>query len=110
MKKTLKLFSLLLLVCMLLSSCSQAAVEIADKVTNAPSGNQILDAGVVTPLASTDDRLPQTPSVENPAPTAPAKGTYNEGVALVKYDGEMNDNVLSQLDLVSVTPLFNGSS
>ena len=28
----------------------------------------------------------------------------------MKYDGEMNDNVLTQLNLVSATPLFNGSS
>lgn len=39
----------------------------------------------------------------------PEKGTHNEPVALVKYNGEMNDNVFSQMKLVSASAIYNST-
>ena len=36
-------------------------------------------------------------------------GAYNEGVVLVKYDGEVNAAALSGVDYQSVEPLYMGS-
>ena len=65
-----------------------------------------MEAANVPTADNTVDQL----SASNKNDAIPEKGTYNEGVALVKYDGEMNDTVLSQLDLVSATALYSGSS
>lgn len=37
------------------------------------------------------------------------KGEYNEGIALVKYDGEFTDAMVEQLGIKSATKLYNGS-
>lgn len=100
MKKTVKLFSLLMVICMLLSSCAQSAGEVANTVSDSIVKNDDIGNTLDTEhhsASSAQNRIPE-------------KGTYNEGVALVKYDGELNDNVLSQVGLVSATELYSGSS
>ena len=96
MKKTFKLLSLLMVACMLLSSCAQSIVEVANVINYNIDENNVVN-NVMTSVGTKHDAIPE-------------QGTYNEGVALIKYDGEMNDNVLSQLDLVSATALYSGSS
>ena len=104
MKKTVKLLSLLLVVCMLLGSCAQSVGEGASMLNDAKDANVVLDNGGTENVSAGQSEVPTTNEV------VPEKGTYNEGVALVKYDGEMNDNVLSQLGLVSATALYSGSA
>ena len=119
MKKKVKLFSLLMVVCMLLSSCAQSADELAsiisDSIENNSTIENTLDTGAI---GSSSDLLgvgngsnshTEHHSATNADSRIPEKGTYNEGVALVKYDCEMNDNVLSQLNLVSASALYSGS-
>ena len=101
MKKTVRLLSFLMVICLLLGSCAPSINGAANAIKG---GNDIANVEI--------------PEVENAVNTsvsattegAPEKGSYNEGVALVKYDGEMNDNVLSQLGLVSATALYSGST
>ncbi len=118
MKNTVKLLALLMLVCMLLSSCSSGVAEVAQTViegveviNNAQDDVFVMDRGenIQTPSEEGDPSIKQL-SASSKNEAAPEKGTYNEGVALIKYDGEMNENVLSQLNLVSATALYSGST
>lgn len=101
MKKSVKLLSLLMVVCLLLSSCAQGAIGIADANKDAAS--------------APTDPAPQTPSgsqVENLSSGTllgekPEKGSYNEGVVLVKCDDAAE---LGKLGFVSTEPLYAGSS
>ena len=101
MRKTAKLLALLMAVCMIFSSCADSA----DKVTNAgggsTSGNILSGAGNVTSVINGGNKNEQN--------GVPEKGTFNEGVVLVKYDGEMDESVLSQLAVSSADPLYKGS-
>ena len=108
MKKTVKLFSLLMVICMLLSSCAQSVGEVANTIVDNKTNNSVVD-NVVSNTGSTENVNAEQLSASNKNEAIPEKGTYNEGVALVKYDGEMNDNVLSQLNLVSASALYSGS-
>ena len=110
MKKTVKLFSLLMVICMLLSSCAQSVGEVANTIVNNNKTNNNVVDNVVSNTGSTENVNAEQLSASNKNEAIPEKGTYNEGVALVKYDGEMNDNVLSQLNLVSATALYSGST
>ena len=101
MKKSVKLLSILLIICMLLSSCAQGFGGVAD--ANGANGN---NKGVISDSQSGAEQL----SSANKNPTVPEKGTYNEGVVLVKYDGELTTSLLSQLDFLSAEPLYDGSS
>lgn len=98
MKRSLRFLTLVIALCMLLSSCQSAALVMTSPKKGAMS------ATVPTPDLGEKE---QTPTSET---SSPKEGTYNEGVALVKYDGEMNDTVLASLDLASAEPLFTGSS
>ena len=109
MKKTVKLFSLLMVICMLLSSCAQSVGEVANTIVDNKTNNSVVD-NVVSGTGSADNVNAEQLSASSGNEAIPEKGTYNEGVALVKYDGEMNDNVLSQLNLVSATALYSGST
>ena len=109
MKKLIKLLSLFVVVCMLLSSCAQGAIEVANIISDDVKGNNTSD-NVISNNEITNNSGAEQLSASSKNEYAPEKGTYNEGVALVKYDGEMNDNVLSQLNLVSATALYSGSS
>ncbi|MBR2387606.1 MAG: S8 family serine peptidase [Clostridia bacterium] len=109
MKKTVKLLSVMMAVCMLLSSCAQGVGEVANVINDGISENNALN-NVVSDTNTNDDAKVEQLSTSTRSDAVPEKGTYNEGVALVKYDGEMNDNVLSQLDLVSATALYSGST
>ena len=109
MKKTVKLLSLLMVICMLLSSCAQGAAEVAHSIYEGIKENNAVENTISNIASSEKPNLEQLlASSTNEA--IPEKGTYNEGVALVKYDGEMNDNVLSQLNLVAATALYSGST
>ena len=105
MKNTIKIISLLMVFCTLLCSCGQGVVEVATPITEGASKDNASDNAI------SDIGTANTPNYDSLSSSeAPEKGTYNEGVALVKYDGDMNDNVLSQLNLVSATVLYRGSS
>ena len=99
MKRTIRLLSLLLLVCMLLSSCSQ----VINEVTN----DNVVNSNSVIEQKPTNNNANLSATVNN---TTPKKGTYNEGVVLVKYDGEFKTDLLAELNFVSVEPLYSGSS
>lgn len=109
MKKTVKLFSLLMVICMLLSSCAQSVGEIANTIVDNKTNNGVVN-NAVSNTGSTENATAEQLSASLGNEAIPEKGTYNEGVALVKYDGEMDDNVLSQLNLVSTTALYSGST
>jgi len=104
MKRTGRLLSLLMVLCMLLSSCAQ----VANGVANTAPQNQIAHAGAAIP--SGNGGAAENLSAGNRNDATPEKGTYNEGVVLVKYNGEMNDTVLSQLSVKSAEALFAGSA
>ena len=82
MKKSAKLLSLLMVVCMLFCSCAQSIGQLASSNTgNAyenDAGNVISNAGITNGV----DTENLEASNRNDATTE--KGTYNEGVALVK--------------------------
>ena len=138
MKTTLKLISLLIVICILFSSCAQGVVGTPDTVTNSTSKNnaikqpenntisqpEINDADKFENVGDNNE-IPNTDIMETPSvdqnkteqlssahknPAVPEAGTYNEGVVLVKTDNEINADTLSQLDLVSATALYSGSS
>ena len=94
---------------MLLSSCAQSVGEVANSIADNITNNSVVE-NVVSGTESTENVNTEQLSASVGNETIPEKGTYNEGVALVKYDGEMNDNVLSQLNLVSATALYSGST
>jgi len=109
MKKTVKLLSLLMVVCMLLSSCAESVGEVVNTIVDNTTNDSVVDNSASGNESTGNANTEQlSASVGNEA--VPEKGTYNEGVALVKYDGEMNDTVLSQLNLVSATALYSGST
>lgn len=91
----------MLVICLLLSACAPAATA-PDTTTSA----------VTTSPSSSSEQLeaPVNPPSEKQDALQPEEGTYNEGVVLVKYDGEMNENVLSQIAVKSATPLYTGST
>lgn len=93
MKKTVRFLSFMLVICLLLSACSPAAT--LPDATTSPS--EQLGNTVNPPSEKQDDSKPE-------------EGTYKEGVVLVKYDGEMNERVLSQIAVKSATPLYTGST
>ena len=104
MKSTVKILSLLLVICMLFTSCSQGVKEVTDALIEGTAP----ELGTSTEAPDAD--LSVGDLSENAANGfTPEKGTYNEGVALVKYDGVFDDNVISQLGLASATALFSGS-
>ena len=94
-----RLVSALLALCMLfLTACGNVSNMEENGILNAGSGN----TSVTNPGGNSN----QGQTAEDGSPT----GEYNEGVVLVKYSGEMNDKVLSQLDFKSATPLYEGST
>lgn len=108
MKKTVRLLAILMAVCMLFSSCARDAAELTDAVAGNASNDKIVDADAGIPAlngGAVAEGL--SASVQNGA--IPEKGTYNEGVVLVKYDGEFTENVLAQLDFKSTEPLYKDS-
>ena len=103
-EKTTALLSLLLAICLLLGACAQGVEEIASTIADG------VKAGNASVIESTDYEGTEQLSAISKNESAPEKGTYREGVALVKYEGDLNDNVLSQLNLVSATALYSGST
>ncbi|MBR2850416.1 MAG: S8 family serine peptidase [Clostridia bacterium] len=113
MKNVVKLLSVLMVLCMLLSSCAQGVVEVANAIIDIPeengAANSVISNSEITNVPSPEQDKTENLSATNQLGTAP-KGEYNEGVVLVKYDGEFTENVLAQLDFVSAEPLYMGSS
>ena len=97
-----RILSALLVVCvMFLTACGTV--------------NNANDNGVLNPGSDGNNPVGMNPSDnsnKDQASTDSNKptGDYREGVVLVKYSGEMNDTVLSQLDVASAEPLYTGSS
>ena len=104
MKKTVQLLSILMVVCMLLSSCAQGTVGLVETIQNGATENGAQGAGDVAGNA------PQNLSAGNYNNLTPEKGTYNEGAVLVKYDGEMSEALLAELSVASAEALYKGSS
>lgn len=52
---------------------------------------------------------PTNNPTDNTAQTSKVDGEYRKGIALVKYDGEFTENMISQLGIKSATKLYNGS-
>ena len=108
MKNVVKLLSVLMVLCMLLSSCSQGIVEVANAIIDTPEENgavnSVISNSEITNGPSPEQDKAENLSATNQLGTAP-KGEYNEGVVLVKYDGEFTEDVLAQLDFVSAEPL-----
>ncbi len=109
MKNVVRILSFLMVVCMLFSSCAQGVGEVANVINDGITENNAQN-NVASGTGNNGNANAEQLSSVSKNEGAPEKGTYNEGVALVKYDGEMNDNVLSQLNLVSATALYSGSS
>ncbi len=109
MKNVVKLLSLLMVICMLLSSCAQSVGEVANTIFDNATNNIVID-NVVSGNGSTNNTNTEQLSASSKNEAVPEKGTYNEGVVLVKYDGEFTTNVLSQLDIKSAEQLYEGSS
>ena len=83
MKNTIKLVSFVMVICLLVN-VSVMTIGASTVANNAAALNVI-------------EAVPETSS-------------YREGVALVKYDGEIDENLLSQFNLASATVLYSGSS
>lgn len=110
---------------MLLGSCAQSVGEVANTIMDSTANDRVVE-NVDANIGSTDNASTNasanlstnvgtnvsaeqlSASVTDEA--VPEKGAYNEGVVLVKYDGDMDENILSQLNLVSATALYSGSS
>jgi len=105
MKTVLRILSLTMVVCMLFSSCSHVAVEIADTGAGVMHENESLKL----PPVEDNGAFEHLSSKENGA-TAPKAGTYAEDTVLVKYDGDFSDALLGELAFVSAEPLFAGSA
>jgi len=98
MKKVVKILSFLMVVCMLFNT-------------------GVMTVGATENLGSTieeavfaDDANVQQSSDANAKSESAEKGTYNEGVVLVKSEEKIDEETLSRLNLVSATALYNGSS
>lgn len=104
MKTVLRILSLTMVVCMLFSSCAQAAVEIADTGAGVMHENESLKL----PPVEDNGAFEHLSSKENGA-TAPKAGTYAEDTVLVKCDGDFSDALLGELAFISAEPLFAGS-
>ena len=103
---TKRLFCMLLACCMaFLASCAVTSPTKTDDVAdvNAKAENIVKDESF-TPNNNYSDELISAEKEVNAA-----TGEYNEGVVLVKYDGEFTENVLAQLDFVSAEALYTGS-
>ncbi len=109
MKNTVRLLSVLMVTCMFFSSCAQSVGEVVNSIVDNTASSSVVN-NAVSGTGSSDNVNAEHLSSSTRNEALPEKGTYNEGVALVKYEGEMNDNVLSQLNLISATALFSGST
>ena len=98
-KRIVQTLALLLTLCLVLSACGPAATA---ELPLATQGN----------VAQQTQQTQQTQQVTNlvQSSDAPEDGTYNKGVVLVKYDGQITDNMLSQLNCRAAEPLYTGSS
>ena len=97
--KLFKALAMLMAICITFSACGgNTAATIPN--TEAPAQ----DAPVVSDQPVADKLTNVTVS------DAPEKGTYREGVALVKYDGQLTQQMVDQLGCVSAEPVYAGSS
>ena len=97
--KLFKALALLMAICITFSACgTNIAATIPD--TEAPAQDApVLSDQIVA------DKLTNTTVSEDPE-----KGTYREGVALVKYDGQLTQQIVEQLGCVAAEPMYAGSS
>lgn len=102
-----RILSALLVVCMMfLTACSTNPKGSNDNSLNAGIGSTTTEQGGGSTVTPSDDSNKDQVNADSNKPT----GDYREGVVLVKYSGEMNDTVFSQLDVASAESLYTGSS
>ena len=114
MKKqtVVRILSAMLVFCMLFLTACGTANNANDNGASNPGttaqGGTTTEqgGGNSTVMNPSDDSNKDQVNADSNEPT----GDYREGVVLVKYSGEMNDNVISQLDVASAEPLYTGSS
>ncbi len=102
MKRSVRITALLSVACLLLSSCAKPVGDAVDII-----GSSIRNS--LTERSETVDGNIPLSSNNAKGDSTPEAGSYNEGIVLVKYDGEMTDAVLDQLSLKSASPLYEGS-
>lgn len=115
MKKLVKLLSLLVVACMIFSACAPSIGDVSNNIVDNTANNTVADTAITDienadTAESASSSNANKPSSLSQSSAVPEAGTYNEGVALVKYDSEITDNMLSQLNLVSAKRLYSGSS
>lgn len=96
MKLSVKLLSFLIVACLLLTSCQQGALELAD----INEKNEF--------IKNDSQNKAEYLSASND-PVDAEKGTYNEGVVLVKCDGKPDSSILEKASVRSAEPVYNGS-
>lgn len=106
-KNFLRMLALVMVLCMMLTACGPA-VQPEEPENTIPQVQQPEQKPEPKPETGKDQLTNLSGSIKNPE--VPEKGTYREGVVLVKYDGEMTQQVLEQLGCMSATPLYTGSS
>ena len=92
MKKTVKLLSLLIVISVLFSACAQGVGEVANVIADGIKENNTVENAVSNMEAAnvpTADNTVDQLSASNKNNGIPEIGIYREGVALVKYDGEI---------------------
>ncbi|MBO7276284.1 MAG: hypothetical protein J6V15_07935, partial [Clostridia bacterium] len=94
MKKSVRFLAVVMAIGMLLNMAAFAAP--ASEIT----GGEIIKTTAADPAQQ---------SVSAVGKPAPEYCEYNEGVVLVKYDGELTLDMLAELDAVSAEPLYKGS-
>lgn len=104
-KSAVSILALVMMLCMLLSSCGMAVSELAGNIADSV---QRQNDGVINDGNNQNLSASNTNAGTQALDCSP-KGEYNEGVVLVKYDGEFTENVLAQLDFESAEPLYAGS-
>jgi len=107
MKRILKFSAILLVLCTLFGSCAQGVSNVIDE----PRNNILENTLPNTESLPTGDNIQvDTPSASGESLSSAKKGTYNEGVVLVKCDGELDESVLSQLPVKNAAPLYASSA
>ena len=96
-----RMLAMIMALCILFSACGQnpAAETPIPGVSNNPVEN-----------VQSEISRPATNLFAGTSTAAPEKGSYNEGVVLVKSSEPITEQMLSQLNCTAAEPLYTGSS
>ena len=75
--KTVKILSILMVLCILFSSCAQGVGEVASNIVDNTKNNSVID-NVVSDIGSTENSHANQIYISNPNEAVPEKGTYKE--------------------------------